>query len=89
MHNFLIYFGCLFAILFTCCKKTDSVVSPLSENPEISVIIDASQNAFNPFKDEVVINPSGLAVLERHFGASPQSISRRLNSEEHRYILTL
>ncbi|MDP2208349.1 MAG: BsuPI-related putative proteinase inhibitor [Bacteroidota bacterium] len=89
MKKLLIYSFCLFAIFLTSCKKTDSVVSPLSENPEISVIIDASQNAYNPFKDEVVINPSGLAVLERHFGASPQSISRRLNSEEHRYILTL
>ncbi len=89
MHNFFIYSFCLFAILLTSCKKTDSVVSPLSENPEISVIIDASQNTYNPFKDEVVINPSGLAVLKRHLGASEQSTSRRLNGEEYRYILAL
>lgn len=89
MKKLLIYLFCLLTIWVTSCKKTDPVVSPVSENPEISVIVDASQNASNPFRDELVINPAGLAVLERHFSGSKQSLSRNLNSEEYRYILAL
>lgn len=89
MKNLLFVFVILFAIILTSCNKIDPIVSPNVENPEITVIIDASNKSYNPFTDEVVINPSGLAVYERNFGLPQQRVYRKLNDEEHRYILAL
>lgn len=75
MKKFIIPIISLLQMLITGCKDSNTVVDPaLPDNPEISVIIDASQNSNNPFTDEVKIDPTGLAILHRHSGTPVSSV---------------